>query len=319
MQELYIRERSNGIRKYGWCNKGLNEALMTMTENIKYGFVILHYMETDITEKCIEKICTTLQGGYAIVVVDNGSPNKSGEVLKQKYGDHKQIEVIMNSNNDGFARGNNLGFDFVRDKYEPKFIIVMNNDILIEQEDFLERIESVYRETEFGVLGPDILSLLDGTHQNPLYLEMPTYETIKSWFEGCTYKCMHPYISYLKLKVKPLIKGKNNISHENEISVNGRVSGCVLCGACYIFGPDFIEKRKYCFNPQTLFYGEELLLYQECQLQGIKMYYDPMLKVLHLHGGTARKSCKLEFARYRRANLGLKIAHGLLLELMDDH
>lgn len=39
-----------------------------MIENVKYGFVILHYMETDITEKCIEKICTTLRGGMQLLL-----------------------------------------------------------------------------------------------------------------------------------------------------------------------------------------------------------------------------------------------------------
>lgn len=273
----------------------------------------------------MKKYVQLFGGGYAIVVVDNGSPNKSGEVLKQKYGDHKQIEVIMNSSNAGFARGNNLGFDFVRNKYKPKFIIVMNNDILIEQENFLERIESVYQETKFDVLGPDILSVLTGEHQNPMCLRMPSYKKFMSWYEDTIYKCNHPYVSYLRWKIRSyaervlnkVLGRKSNAKSEEVKNGEEMVINPVLQGACYIFGPKFVKRREYCFNPSTLFYGEEWILYQECVLQGMKTIYDPALKVLHLQGETTRKNFKTDFARYKLRNAGLKVAYGLLIKLMN--
>lgn len=260
-------------------------------------------------------------GGWRITIVDNASPNQSGLKLKQEYCNDNRIDVIINLSNEGFAKGNNVGYNFIRDKYKPEFIIVMNNDIIIDQVDFLDKIEVIYKQTEFDVLGPDIIRILDGVHQSPLHRAMPSYETIKSWYEGCDDICTHPMINYLKLKIKNffLNKQKEKVSEEDlkNHSIES-MTDVVLHGACYIFGSGFVEKRKCCFNPSTFMYGEELILYQECHQQGLRMIYDPSVRVQHLQGATTEKCFRSEFKRYKVANYNLKRAYGLLLDLMSN-
>lgn len=241
--------------------------------------------------------------------------------LRQKYCNDNRIDVIINSSNEGFAKGNNVGYNFIRDKYKPEFIIVMNNDIIIKQTDFLEKICAIYESTKFDILGPDIVRISDGVHQSPLHREIPSYETIKSWYEGCTDRCKHPIISYLKLKIREKIlnKTEEKISEEDRRKIsNESMTDVVLHGACYILGPGFVKKRKCCFNPSTFIYGEELILYQECHQQGLRMIYDPTVRVQHLQGATTEKCFRSEFKRYKVANYNLKKAYGLLLSLMSD-
>lgn len=256
-----------------------------------------------------------------IAVVDNASPNQSGLKLRQKYCNDNRIDVIINSSNEGFARGNNVGYNFIRDKYKPEFIIVMNNDIIIKQMDFLEKICAIYESTKFDILGPDIIRFSDGVHQSPLHREIPSYETVKSWYEGCTDRCKHPITSYLKLKVRKKFKisGRKKNSEEDRRKIsNESMTDVVLHGACYIFGVNFIKNRKYCFNPSTFFYGEEFILYQECHQQGLRMIYDPEIRVQHLDGGTTKKCFQSEFEKYKFVNRNLKETYNLLLGLLKE-
>lgn len=50
----------------------------------------------------------------SIVIVDNASANGTGRELQQLYQGAENIYVILNPENLGFARGNNVGFEFAK-------------------------------------------------------------------------------------------------------------------------------------------------------------------------------------------------------------
>lgn len=49
-----------------------------------FGYVVLHYENIEITERCIKALLENFKHS-PIVIVDNCSPNNSGKLLKQKY------------------------------------------------------------------------------------------------------------------------------------------------------------------------------------------------------------------------------------------
>ena len=75
-------------------------------------FVILHYRAAEMTRTCVERI-RALNGSNYIVIVDNASPNGTGELLAEEYAGEDNITVLLNQENAGFARGNNLGIRWV--------------------------------------------------------------------------------------------------------------------------------------------------------------------------------------------------------------
>lgn len=103
-------------------------------------FVILHYQAEQETVNCINNIKEKVQSAKKIVVVDNASPNGSGEYLQKRYDSDSEVEIVLLDKNLGFAKGNNWGFRVAK-KYAPDFVVVMNNDVLLEQEDIVFRIE----------------------------------------------------------------------------------------------------------------------------------------------------------------------------------
>ena len=114
------------------------------------------------TLKCIDSIRENVRyKNYHIVVVDNGSPNGTGLELKARFKNDEHVTVILNSKNLGFAKGNNIGYSYARNELKSDFIAVINNDIFIEQPDFIELFIQRYNKKPYHILGPDIVSLAD--------------------------------------------------------------------------------------------------------------------------------------------------------------
>lgn len=124
----------------------------------KFGFVVLHYLAGDATAGCIESIKTHCPQAV-IVVVDNNSANGSYEELQRKYGADSTVTLLHNAVNEGFARGNNTGYEYARNRLHCDFIVTMNNDATISCDDFMELCEEDFKaHPDVGVIGPDIVS-----------------------------------------------------------------------------------------------------------------------------------------------------------------
>jgi GT2 family glycosyltransferase len=136
--------------------------------NYKVTFIILHYITTEDTLECVKSIIDNIKyNRYEIIIVDNGSPNKSGIKLKEIFEDNSNVRVEINEKNLGFAKGNNVGFKIAKEDLNSDFVIMLNNDTILKQPDFINVLIEKYKNDKFSVLGPDIISTIDGNHQNP--------------------------------------------------------------------------------------------------------------------------------------------------------
>lgn len=134
---------------------------------MKFCFIILHYKNFKDTLECINSIKSKLlTKDYKIIIVDNGSLDETTKKLRELEEIEKEIDIIFLDENMGFAKGNNIGCKYAIDKYSPEILIVINNDTLIIQNDFLDKIEKKYLETKFDILGPYIEGK-DKKPQNP--------------------------------------------------------------------------------------------------------------------------------------------------------
>lgn len=67
---------------------------------------------------------------------------------------NKRIFLIKNEKNYGFAGGNNIGIRFALKKLMPDFILLLNNDTVV-QKDFLdEMIKAAQADDKIGIVGP---------------------------------------------------------------------------------------------------------------------------------------------------------------------
>lgn len=240
---------------------------------MKFSFIILHYNTFEETSKCIEYVKKlSLYNESKLIVVDNSSTDNSLSLIKKKF-ENQNIDFIASEYNTGFAKGNNLGYSIAKHKYNSEYIICMNSDVYIKQNDFLNLIEKEYKTSEFSLLGPAIYTK-DGNNQNPVEYIHDTDEKIKKtlWLNKLRY-------------IKTFIPNKIKRTHQRmstKIDRNiGYQVGVPLHGACIIAGTKFIHEHEYLFYPDTFLYGEEDIVYFMSNCNNEKLVYSSVLEVFH--------------------------------------
>lgn len=282
-------------------------------------FVILHYFTVNLTINCINSILNKLTyHNYKIVVVDNGSTNNSGKTLKDLYERNPKVHIICLQNNLGFSAGNNVGYLYAKDNLHAEFIIVINNDTEMIQEDFIQKAIDCYYSTLYYVLGPDIIDL-DGAHQNPrrnhIITKSEANKMLLREYIAKGYLVVHKFFNLsnklFQIIERNKVKIKSNIS--NEIDMNKEVT---LQGACFVFSPLFVDNSTFAFEELSFMYGEEDLLAIRCKRNDWKTLYNSELQILHAEQATTKMiySNLVDKKIFNNANL-IKAAKEILIKL----
>lgn len=285
---------------------------------MRFGFVVLHYLCTGMTREAIDLLLERFGAqDIEIAVVDNASSNGSGAVLESVYSKDPRVRVLSNESNLGFACGNNVGYSYFLAKGGFDFIIVMNNDVLIRQEDFLRRIEEIYSRTAFAVLGPDILAVKTGVHQNPAHEKVFSREEVSALRSGLETRDAAFLRRWLGWKLKLMLGLAHETVPASSPLWDRQCSGVVLHGACYIFSRDFMVRRTHAFNPQTFLYMEEDILAKECKDAGLSMIYSPEIRVEHLEDVTTDAMWRSSYQKAKNKNRQMLLSCRILEKLYE--
>ena len=271
-------------------------------------FLILHFRDIALTAQSVNDVLK-IAGQSKIVIVDN-SPGNDKKILYQKLGEMKDIDIVVAKDNLGFSGGNNLGYEFIRNKYDFDFLVAMNNDVFIKQSDFIEQIDCLYKETDFAVAGPDVYVPQRYYHSSPMRIKPYDVAKIEESNQLCYAELAElSKIFSLKEYVKYIKKCKNDSIWAKALfalarGIKGQIrdynnykENCVLQGACFIFSCNYFRKMDYLFKPLTYLYLEEDILTRECIAQGLKIVYCPKIKVDHLCEGSSQLHC-LSYSQY---------------------
>lgn len=121
--------------------------------------VIINYNNYQDTIECLESLKKINYKNFKIVIIDNNSSNKSVSKLEASY---KEYKIIKLQENIGFAGGNNVGIKEAIDNY-AQFVLLLNNDTIVEPNFLNKMIESFYRNdgSNIGIVGAKIYSYYD--------------------------------------------------------------------------------------------------------------------------------------------------------------
>lgn len=245
-----------------------------------FSFIILHYKNINETLNCLCKLKLFCNSDCNIIVVDNNSLSSEEENNIKEYTE----DIVKLDKNYGFAKANNKGIKYAKDKYNSKFYIVINNDVEITQKDFLKIIENDYKKYHFDMLGPWIDT--PGYSVNPFNAYL-TKEQIKKEINECNkmIKICNSKLKYNLLMTGVRIKG---ILKKKEKPENGKElkKGIALHCCAIVFSDDYIKKYDYPFYNDTFLFHEEDFLYQRVLKDSLITVYDPNLKVFHKEGST---------------------------------
>lgn len=213
-----------------------------------------------------------------IIIVDNASQNESGKELEKKYRDSQVVKVVINTKNLGFAKGNNIGFVKAKMEFNPGYIILINNDTIINQSNFCDKINQVYCENHFAVLGPKIISLVDGINQNPVPYTLSTRTRV-----------LRRLIMFCILYISSYFHIDQKLSREKRKSVDSSVipNNYQLHGSCLIFSSEYICQFNGLYA-DTFMYLEEDILKYICVKNNLKMIYCDEMEIFHKEGSSTK-------------------------------
>ena len=245
---------------------------------MKVVFVILHYITIDDTTQCIESILENVEyNNYSIVIVDNGSKNNTGNELKEQYRDNKKVTIIINDENVGFAKGNNIGFRYAKNQLNADFIILLNNDTVITQHEFIINLIESYKKSNFYICGPNIVSRVDKSKQNPIKKEFYSIKDVKKRIiKLYLLKILSIFnIDEKGQKLYFKIKKRKVIDKSVDKDKDFKLHGC-----CLVFSKLYINKYEGLYD-ETFMYGEEDILKYISERDSLKMIYEKSINIFH--------------------------------------
>ncbi len=88
---------------------------------------VLNWNGRDLTLDCLSSLEKITYPNVKVYVIDNGSSDNSVTEIQNQFPD---FEIIQLPENYGFSRGNNAGFQLVKQKAD--FTIFLNNDTVVD-------------------------------------------------------------------------------------------------------------------------------------------------------------------------------------------
>lgn len=95
----------------------------------KVGIVIVNYNGREYQNECIRSIYEMNYRNFEIIVVDSNSQDDSVKMLLEEF---PNVTVLIQNENVGVARGNNIGIKYVID-HGMEYTLLLNNDTVLDK------------------------------------------------------------------------------------------------------------------------------------------------------------------------------------------
>lgn len=118
---------------------------------VDLSIVIVSYNVADLLDECLCSIKRTAGDiTYQIIVVDNQSRDHTVQLITTK---HKDVTLVVNDHNAGFAKANNQGFQLAT----GRCVFVLNPDTVLQEQCLSILMKGLGEDPEVGAVGPKTL------------------------------------------------------------------------------------------------------------------------------------------------------------------
>jgi len=219
--------------------------------------IIANWNGGKVYGRCLNSLSYIEYSNWELIVVDNGSTDGTTEFSLDSRFKIKKSKLIKNKINLGFAPANNQGYKISKGKY----ILLLNNDTLVEP-DFLDiMVEKMEKEEDLGVIQPKIRMM-----DTPGYLD-----NAGSFFTKIGF--LHHW-GYGE-------KDSDEFNKEREVFATK--------GACMLIRRSAIEKTGGLFDDDFVSYFEETDFCWRVWLNGYSVIYYPKTEIRHKVGFTIKR------------------------------
>lgn len=229
---------------------------------------ILTLNSVEYLKKCLKSIQQfPPDGGYEILVADNGSNDGTVTMLQDEY---PAVKIILNKENLGFTKPNN---QMLR-QAKGNFLLLLNPDTLLTEDCFNPQLDFLKANPDVGISIPKVLNA-DGSFQKQSRRgEATPIEVIGYFFR----------LGKLFPKNKPLNGYLVSWLPENEVAEVKAVSGSCM----------FIRRETWeqvgDFDERFFAYQEDSDYCRRARQKGWKIMYVPISHIIHYGGEGGSKA-----------------------------
>lgn len=239
--------------------------------------VILNWNGRSYLEKFLPSVLSSDYENYRVVVADNASTDNSINFLKEQF---PQVELIILSQNFGFAKGYNEALK----KVKADYYVILNSDVEVTPAWLNPVIELLENEERAAACQPKILS-----YHNKNYFEYAG--AAGGWIDSYGY----PFARGRVFEFCERDKGQYDTPQEIFWAT----------GAAFIIKSKVYQQLQG-FDEYFFAHMEEIDLCWRIQLAGYKIYCCPASTVYHVGGGTLPKGASRKtFLNYRNNQIML--------------
>ena len=257
----------------------------------KIAIVILHYKKRDLTIKCLRSV-DNLKHNFSLIkiLVDNNSPEPI-EGLEEKF---KDVILLKNSQNLGFAEGNNVGIRYAL-KNKTDWVLILNNDTTVAPYLLIQLIKQSSLINKSGILGSKIYFAPGYEYHKSRYKQSQRGKVF--WYAGGVIDWKNVYCSHRG--VDEVDSGQYDKVEETDF-----VSGCAMLVKKEVF------EKIGLFDPRYFLYLEDVDFCQRAKKAGFKIIYVPQGKVWHYNASSSEVGGSLHdyFITRNRLLFGIKYA-----------
>ena len=249
---------------------------------MKLGIIVVVYKSNQMTIEYVHRELPQVDVPWVCCIVNNAATLEESDLLAESCGaevvdlhtppksnENGSVYVLPSEENLGFAKGNNLGVNYLLKYFDVDYLLFSNNDIEIKSSCCLSSlIATLNRDEKIGAVGPRIIGL-DGVEQPPHDGYVSPYRQI-GW----------RLFPFLRRKAKMT---SNTVIKKRESGFTYWVQGSFFV----MRARDFLQVGM--FDPNTFLYSEEPILAERLKQAGKQMYYENSVTVLHYEGGTIVK------------------------------
>jgi len=230
---------------------------------------VLNWNGRDLTLDCLFSLEKITYPNVKVYVIDNGSSDNSVTAIRNQFPDYEIIELPENY---GFARGNNAGFELVKQKAD--YTIFLNNDTIVDP-NFVEPLINAMESN----------STVKQSTPKIFYADNLDY----IWFGGGKVSLWAGWIRHLGIRQKDSM----------QFSFNRNVdyaTGCCVCMRTVDF------ESIGMFDESFLMYGEDVDLSLRFRKQGGQILFVPESKIWHKVSSSI--GTQFSIRKWKRKNIG---------------
>ena len=230
---------------------------------------VLNWNGRDLTLDCLSSLEKITYPNVKVYIIDNGSSDNSVTAIRNQFPDY---EIIGLPENYGFARGNNAGFELVKQKAD--YTIFLNNDTIVDPNFVEPLINAMESNSTVKQATPKIF-----------YADNLDY----IWFGGGKVSLWAGWIRHLGIRQKDSM----------QFSFNRNVdyaTGCCVCMRTVDF------ESIGMFDESFLMYGEDVDLSLRFRKQGGQILFVPESKIWHKVSSSI--GTQFSIRKWKRKNIG---------------